>query len=191
MRNILAFSNRYGFFHTIDLEQATSINKDRISEENLLLAMESKHHMKSIIDRSKTVIPRQEITMVSFRGEKNTKLRILAKINGLRWSASGRYLYIATKKRVLVYEFMNRGVRKLVDLAGDQARKILELDPLGWRMRERLTTHFQSQIMLTRKRKRLLEESINYEPWYRKWKQVPDHLQSAVLGDNTELAHHD
>lgn len=191
MRNILTFSNRYGYFHTVDLEQATSINDGRICIENPLLTVESKMNIKSITERSKAIFPRQEITMVSFRGEQNTKLRILAKINGLQWSASGRYLYIATKKRVLVYEFMNRGVRKLVELAGEQARKILELDPIGWRTRERLTTHFQSQIMLTRKRKRLLEESINYEPWYRKWKQVPDHLRTVVLGDNMELAHHD
>jgi hypothetical protein len=131
--------------------------------------------------------------MVSFRGEKNTKLRILAKINGLRWSGCGRYLYVATKKRVLVYEFLNNRVQKLVELAGYQARKILELDQLGWRTRQRLTTHSQSQDnTFARKRKRLLDDSsFDFEPWYRKWKRVPEHLRCAILGDNISLANHD
>ncbi|KAI8075223.1 hypothetical protein BC940DRAFT_287761 [Gongronella butleri] len=71
--------------------------------------------------------PRQEITMVSFRGEKDRRLRILAKINGLQWSLDGLYLYVATKKRVLAYEFMHlarqlpgRKVASLYSLARTQ-----------------------------------------------------------------------
>ncbi|KAH8551288.1 hypothetical protein BGW37DRAFT_534527 [Umbelopsis sp. PMI_123] len=173
-RSILAFSNRYGYFHTVDLDQTVLVNHCQESiacEDNFLSTIESNSHCtKSALERSTTIIPRQEITMVSFRGEKNTKLRILAKINGICWSGCGQYLYVATKKRVLVYEFISRGVRSLVELAGDQARKILEL---------------------TRKRKRLLDESFDYEPWYRKWKRIPEHLQYTVLGDNVGLANHD
>jgi WD40 repeat protein len=193
VRSVLAFSNRYGYFHTVDLDQAISVDKKRntVVEEKLLTSVEANHDPKSVIERNQTVIPRQEITMVSFRGEKNTKLRILAKINGLRWSGCGRYLYVATKKRVLVYEFLSRCVKTLAELAGDQARKTLELDPLGWRIRQRLTTHSQSQGMLTRKRKRLLDESFDYESWYRQWKRIPEHLQCSILGDNVGLANHD
>jgi hypothetical protein len=177
----------------VDLDQAISVDKKRntVVEEKLLTSVEANHDPKSVIERNQTVIPRQEITMVSFRGEKNTKLRILAKINGLRWSGCGRYLYVATKKRVLVYEFLSRCVKTLAELAGDQARKTLELDPLGWRIRQRLTTHSQSQGMLTRKRKRLLDESFDYESWYRQWKRIPEHLQCSILGDNVGLANHD
>ncbi|CAO3658153.1 unnamed protein product [Umbelopsis ramanniana] len=195
MRSILAFSNRYGYFHTVDLNQTIRVNQHQESigsEDNFLSSIESNSHStKSALERSSTIIPRQEITMVSFRGEKNTKLRILAKINGLCWSGCGQYLYVATKKRVLVYEFMSRGVRSLVELASDQARKILELDPLGWKARQCLTEPSQSDGRLTRKRKRLLDETFDYEPWYRQWKRIPDHLQYTVLGDNVGLASHD
>jgi len=193
VRSILAFSNRYGYFHTVDLNQGISVDQERnvTVEEKLLKSVDDHNHPKLATENSKSVIPRQEITMVSFRGEKNPKLRILAKINGLRWSGCGKYLYVATKKRVLVYEFLTRGVKTLVELAGDQARKILELDPLGWRSRQQLTTHFQPQCALTRKRKRLLYESFDYEPWYRQWKRVPEHLQYGILGDNVGLDNHD
>ncbi|KAG1446278.1 hypothetical protein G6F56_009624 [Rhizopus delemar] len=103
---VLAFSNRYGYLHTVDLEEA---KPNQLSTED------------------PDWMPRQEITMVSFRGEKNRRLRILAKINGIQWSRDGKHLYVSTKKRVLVYQFMKSNqVDSLERLATEKILTILE-----------------------------------------------------------------
>ncbi|CAO3700972.1 unnamed protein product [Rhizopus stolonifer] len=103
---VLAFSNRYGYLHTVDLEE---VQPNQSSAEDL------------------DWVARQEITMVSFRGEKNRRLRILAKINGIQWSRDGKHLYVSTKKRVLVYQFIKSNqVDSLEKLATEKILIILE-----------------------------------------------------------------
>lgn len=120
IEGVLVFSNRYGYIHTINLEERYY---DHV---------------------------RHEITMISFRGEKNTKLRILAKINGLQWSHDGRYLYVSTKKRVLAYQFTLQTLKSLETLATNKVLSLLDLEK-------------------KRRRKR----------WAEKWKRIPTHLQQS------------
>jgi WD40 repeat protein len=129
---VLVFSNRYGYVHTVNLEE--------------------QHHQHV----------RHEITMVSFRGEKNTRLRILAKINGLQWSNDGRYLYVATKKRVLAYEFTMQTLLSLEKTATITALQLMD-----------------QEIQHARKKRKLCTEQ---------WKRdIPVHIQHTY---NTQLATH-
>ncbi|KAI8877753.1 hypothetical protein K501DRAFT_229700 [Backusella circina FSU 941] len=117
--NIIVFTNRYGYFHTVDLSDATDANNHRYSildydRQNLYYGHEcletcivspgdEKQHA---VFHTRHLKIRHEITMVSFRGEVDKKLRILAKINGIQWTREGTYLYLATKKRVLAFQFI-------------------------------------------------------------------------------------
>ncbi|CAO3658470.1 hypothetical protein G6F70_007049 [Rhizopus microsporus] len=183
---VLAFSNRYGYLHTVDLTEAVSIyNPNQIV---------SIHHF----DRPSTTSPghvctpsctpsddpiyhtadlvaRQEITMVSFRGEKNRRLRILAKINGIQWSHDGKYLYISTKKRVLAYQFVKsmRQVDSLEKMAGLKVLSIMEEQ--GLKKRKRAETEWEQSKRLA---------------WTHQWNQVPKHVRDKVLAKTTDLASH-
>ncbi|ORX50849.1 hypothetical protein DM01DRAFT_1337448 [Hesseltinella vesiculosa] len=120
--SILVFANRYGYFHTVDLAQTTP---DSLPSSSAPL-------------QGSPMAPRHEITMVSFRGEKDRRLRILAKINGLQWSMDGVYLYVATKKRVLAYQFLQtdrfrprkNAVTSLFDLARTQLNQLVQAHSL-------------------------------------------------------------
>lgn len=118
LEGVLVFSNRYGYIHTVNIQE---------------------QYNHSI---------RHEITMVSFRGEKNTKLRILAKINGLQWSHDGHYLYVSTKKRVLAYQFTMKQVQSLQHISGTTALSLLDQE----------------------KRKRR-------KRWAAKWNRIPVHIK--------------
>jgi hypothetical protein len=120
--------------------------------------------------------------MVSFRGEKNRRLRILAKINGLQWSRDGSYLYVSTKKRVLAYEFMesSRRIQSLEKMASLTALSILEEDQTHSKRKRKEEEENSSSDRLKRKKQMA---------WYKKWENIPVHVRNNVLGD-TLLASH-
>ncbi|KAI8096120.1 hypothetical protein BDF21DRAFT_407507 [Thamnidium elegans] len=159
---VLAFSNRYGYIHTINLDEAIFRN-----DPNKYVSITDYYQNTNIVTR-------HEITMISFRGEKNRKLRILAKINGLQWSKEGSYLYVSTKKRVLAYEFIqsSRHVQSLEKMAGKKALSILE-DQKNKRKKDKESPE-------KRKKRKL---------WSEKWDKVPAHVRYNVLG-NTHFASH-
>ncbi|KAI7871069.1 hypothetical protein BDF14DRAFT_1740884 [Spinellus fusiger] len=131
--NLLVFSNRYGYFHTVQWDA-------------------------SFHDTT------HEITLVSFRGEKDTRLRILAKINGIQWSHKGDYLYVATKKRVLAYELKTKQVPSLVTLSCQETKKLL-VNP--------------------KKRKRQYMLSLSHP----QWQTVPPTIKAMVLAEATLSTH--
>ncbi|KAG2233055.1 hypothetical protein INT48_009855 [Thamnidium elegans] len=162
--NILVFTNRYGYFHTVDLsnilrfDQQTDYSR---GHQCLATCIQGQYH--AVFHTSHLEI-NHEITMVSFRGEINTKLRILAKINGIEWSKDGNYLYLATKKRVLAYQFnTTQVIPSLLDITGGHVKKILE----------------QSCSKRKKPNKALYD-----------WSRIPHHIQSRILGDTQELACH-
>ncbi|KAG1100961.1 hypothetical protein G6F42_017580 [Rhizopus arrhizus] len=111
--------------------------------------------------------------MVSFRGEINTRLRILAKINGIEWSKDGKYLYVATKKRVLAFQFRSaqQSMPALIDITGAQIRKSLENEQ---RLKlDRIATLDPEDT------KRLQD-----------WNLIPTHIRNRILGDTQLLACH-
>jgi hypothetical protein len=184
--NILVFTNRYGYFHTVDLSKATTVNSkefiniltfDHTSREHQCLDTCIKHSNQAIF-HTKHLHIRHEITMVSFRGELNTRLRILAKINGIEWSNDGTYLYIATKKRVLAFEFICKEAKipALMDIAGIHVRKLLEIQ----------------EVFKSRKRKKLNKNDIaSFSSTLQNWSIIiPDHIQYRILGDTQQLACH-
>ena len=245
LEGILVFTNRYGYFHTVNLEEA------KRSESNEVLSIldfdcqtsESRGHMctnqcmYSIAAATATTTAaindnnnnddkdhpanhttdmhvHQEITMVSFRGERDRRLRILAKINGIQWSNDGRYLYVATKKRVLAYEFIKTAqtINTLLDVTGKQARGLLEQfhrqSPSSKeveeeakqdqaRRRQRTRRNKKAQVCTlkrksSRKRKRDEHDENNTKlgmAWLEKWLSVPSHIRHRILGE-TQLASH-
>ncbi|KAL0084143.1 hypothetical protein F4703DRAFT_1859411 [Phycomyces blakesleeanus] len=96
LENMLVFTNRYGYFHTVQWQD---------------------NHSPA----------RHEISLVSFRGEKDRRLRILAKINGIQWSHHGKCLYVSTKRRILAYELQMfaHKVPSLASIASHQAKEHL------------------------------------------------------------------
>ncbi|KAI9268963.1 hypothetical protein BDA99DRAFT_503113 [Phascolomyces articulosus] len=166
LEGVLAFTNRYGYFHTVNLEEA--VKKTTLQEGKEVVDGSRSNEVLNILDfdhqtpksrghvctnqcmyfiasaaanttkeqsdmdhpanHTTDLHAHQEITMVSFRGERDRRLRILAKINGIQWSNDGRYLYVATKKRILAYEFIktSQSISTLLDVTGKQARRLLE-----------------------------------------------------------------
>ncbi|CEP08339.1 hypothetical protein [Parasitella parasitica] len=193
LEGVLVFSNRYGYLHTVNLEECISRNEPhrtiRILDYDRQTSYTHGHSCTTeclqgdeAVHHTLHLFARHEITMVSFRGEKNTRLRILAKINGLQWSRDGRYLYVATKKRVLAYEFMHSSchVQSLQKMASLKALSILEEnEQLKSKKRKRQDEHEESE----RKRRGWCEK------WVEKWCEVPAHVRYNVLGD-THLASH-
>jgi hypothetical protein len=179
---VLAFTNRYGYLHTVDLNEAVSIyNPNQIVSIDHQTTSFSTHVCNSSCSSSSDepiyhtmdLIARQEVTMVSFRGEKNKRLRILAKINGIQWSKDGKHLYISTKKRVLAYQFIKSSshIDTLEKMAGLKALSIMEKQK-----RKRQEDDWE-------KNKRLA--------WAEKWCQVPEFVRNKIITDDTyNLASH-
>ncbi|KAI8084891.1 uncharacterized protein BX664DRAFT_338040 [Halteromyces radiatus] len=260
---VLAFTNRYGYFHTVDLNQvfdktSTTMTDEQGSNSNDCNDTPSKDNSGSVesifdfgrqtttyrghtcnrycdnngnnkaantssssssfTDSNESVYhdhpghhthhltARHEMTMVAFRGEKDRGLRILAKINGIQWSQDGCYLYVATKKRVLAYEFISwsqQHVRSLFGLAGQKIRHLLE------KQHERKKHHHQrkrkNKMFVTHnERKKRLGHPWNdvhpsmttsqhpfdkNEKWFRQWSSVPLHIRQQVLKESDLSTH--
>jgi hypothetical protein len=192
LEGVLAFSNRYGYLHTVNLEECISKQDPHCIIK--LLAYDRQTPQSTGHSCTQTCLPngneaifhtahlyaRHEITMVSFRGEKNRRLRILAKINGLQWSRDGCYLYVSTKKRVLAYEFMQSSCRiqSLEKMASQTALSILEQEHT--RLKRKKNQDDDHDNRLKRRRQKT---------WYKKWDNMPVHVRNNVLGD-THLASH-
>ncbi|CAO0789330.1 unnamed protein product [Mucor circinelloides] len=200
LEGVLVFSNRYGYLHTVNLEECISrqephrtihlLDYDRQTihsnghtcTDECLQGDEAVHHTLHLFAR-------HEITMVSFRGEKNKRLRILAKINGLQWSRDGRYLYVSTKKRVLAYEFVHASchVQSLEKMASLTALSILEENNRRKRKRQYELAEGEEEEEVEEE-----EEEANKRKrriWCEKWCKIPAHVRHNVLGD-THLASH-
>ncbi|CAO3612176.1 unnamed protein product [Mucor hiemalis] len=170
--NILVFTNRYGYFHTINLSNAkvNGICQDILTFDHQTESSRGHQCVDTCIQGERHPVfhtrhfqAQHEITMVSFRGEINTRLRILAKINGMEWSKDGRYLYLATKKRVLAFRFlMTHDVPSLLDITSLHIRTLIEREEGS------------------RKRKKFNIEAL------RNWPFLPNTIQSRILGNNTQ-----
>ncbi|KAG0164638.1 hypothetical protein DFQ28_010000 [Apophysomyces sp. BC1034] len=189
---VLAFTNRYGYFHTVNLDEATprdmckassvlhfdrqtTSSRGHVCQRCCIVPNDGSNHA---VYHTQHLSARHEITMVAFRGEKDRTLRILAKINGIQWSKDGRHLYVATKKRVLAYQFLSAcTLRTLMDVASQGAREVLE-HSIPSRKRKRYTHSEEDQNTTKR-----------LETWHRKWLCVPAHIRHKVLGD-FQLASH-
>lgn len=199
---VLCFSNRYGYLHTVNLDEAITItalnqkpmrvadfDKQQLSSDGHVCASTCQQQSEAAaIHHTRHLSARHEITMISFRGEKNRKLRILAKINGLQWSRDGCYLYVSTKKRVLAYEFLPSSchIQSLEKMAGLKALSILE-------EQEEYEEEEEETAVVKKKRKRqdLSEEKKSKKKlWYKKWGNIPPHVRNNVLGDTHHLASH-
>ncbi|KAI7888501.1 uncharacterized protein EV154DRAFT_517655 [Mucor mucedo] len=162
--HILVFTNRYGYFHTVNLSKILSFDQqtESVRGHQCVDTCQQIHHA---VFHTHHLNIQHEITMVSFRGEIDTKLRILAKINGIEWSKDGHYLYLATKKRVLVYEFLSTQniIPSLLEITGVHVRKLLE-----------------QSCPKRKKLNRTLDD----------WSRIPNHIQSRILGNTHHLAQH-
>ncbi|EPB91536.1 hypothetical protein HMPREF1544_01667 [Mucor circinelloides 1006PhL] len=184
--NILVFTNRYGYFHTVDFTKGTTAAASTNDLVNVLSFDHQTHasrghqcvdscdaHANHAVFHTQHLRVQHEITMVSFRGEINTRLRILAKINGIEWSKDGKYLYVATKKRVLAFQFRSaqQSMPALIDITGAQIRKSLENEQ---RLKlDRIATLDPEDT------KRLQD-----------WNLIPTHIRNRILGDTQLLACH-
>lgn len=194
--HILVFTNRYGYFHTVDLSRGTDGGSSTITnlltfdhqtkfsrghqcvdtciqdeEEDFHLAVYHTKHLQ---------LQQHEVTMVAFRGEINTRLRILAKINGIEWSQDGKYLYVATKKRVLAYQFSltEDNVPSLFHITGTHMRKLLEEEVA---QHDKKRKKFKNDIATS-----LIEQGERCD-----WSiHLPHDVRSRILGDTQQLACH-
>jgi hypothetical protein len=180
--HIFVFTNRYGYFHTVDLSDAVDADGIRYNVldfacKNLYYGHECfescivspENEKQHAVFHTRHLKIRHEITMVSFRGEVDTKLRILAKINGIQWTSQGNYLYLATKKRVLAFQFLMSAKKAptLLDITGKHIKRLLESDRLWTGKKRKLT-----------------------DPTLARWKSLPEHIHSRVVGDAHHLASH-
>lgn len=184
---VLAFTNRYGYLHTVDLNEAISIYNPNqivsIDQLNSQTAVSNDHICKpsclssgnDYIYHTMDLVARQEVTMISFRGEKNSQLRILAKVNGIQWSKDGRHLYVSTKKRVLVYRFM-KSYSKIDTLEKMAGLKVLSI--------------MEKHASQKRKRQESEQEKNKRMSWSGKWSQVPKFVRDKVLANTSSLASH-
>ncbi|KAI8365249.1 uncharacterized protein BYT42DRAFT_589334 [Radiomyces spectabilis] len=204
MDGLLSFTNRYGYFHTVNLEEAVDprVNTKRI---NMLTfdkqTVDARGHCcddrcvsteTAAVYHTRHLEARHEITMVAFRGERDIRLRILAKINGIQWSKDGRYLYVATKKRVLAYEFTAfcLSVPSLLTIAGRQMLAVLGQEAC-------VSDASSSATCTPRKRRRIAHRHdplIEPSPRQRtsrsdQWMNIPAHIRHALL-NNSQLASH-
>ncbi|CAO3619238.1 unnamed protein product [Mucor fragilis] len=209
LEGVLAFSNRYGYLHTVNLDECISrqdphytqrlVDYDRqTTYSNGHACTDACCQGDEAVQHTLHLSARHEITMVSFRGEKNKRLRILAKINGLQWSRDGRYLYVSTKKRVLAYEFVQSSchVQSLEEMARLTALSILEKNT----KRKRREQHREAKGNKDQQQEEEEEEEKEEEEeqeaskkrrriWCEKWCKIPAHVRHNVLGD-THLASH-
>lgn len=184
--NILVFTNRYGYFHTVDFAKGTTTESTTNEFINILSfdhqtsssrghqCVDSCHQQSHhAVFHTQHIKVQHEITMVSFRGEINTRLRILAKINGIEWSKDGKYLYVATKKRVLAFQFSlaQQHMPTLIDITGIHLRKLLEN---------------QEKLKLSTGMELDQEDAERLDDW----NLMPDHVRNRILGDNQLLACH-
>ncbi|KAI8638852.1 hypothetical protein BD408DRAFT_326377, partial [Parasitella parasitica] len=182
--NILVFTNRYGYFHTVDFARGTTETSSKVinilSFDRQTNTTRGHQCVDSCVSQSHHAIfhtrhlkVQHEITMVSFRGEIDKRLRILAKINGIEWSKDGRYLYVATKKRVLAFQFLptQPSTPTLIDFSGIHIRKSLEK---------------QQELRLGRKTTLDQEDVERLD----RWNLLPDHIRNRMLGDTQLLACH-
>ncbi|EIE84939.1 hypothetical protein RO3G_09649 [Rhizopus delemar RA 99-880] len=184
---VLAFTNRYGYLHTVDLNEAISIYNPNqivsIDQLNSQTAVSNDHICKpsclssgnDYIYHTMDLVARQEVTMISFRGEKNSRLRILAKVNGIQWSKDGRHLYVSTKKRVLVYRFI-KSYSKIDTLEKMAGLKVLSI--------------MEKHASQKRKRQESEQEKNKRMSWSGKWSQVPKFVRDKVLANTSSLASH-
>lgn len=272
---VLAFTNRYGYFHTVDLNQAldststttssTSSTSPSLSASSILdfdrqtaatrghtcnpycikeidIPASASHSSSSssashsspssstttatATTTTTTIRPhhhhtahhtnhlkiRHEMTMVAFRGEKDRRLRILAKINGIQWSQDGRYLYVATKKRVLAYEFIiwsQQHVQSLFGLAGQTIRQILEKQQQQHQLQQQQQHQSQPNqqerkrkkggVARTERKKRQGHDldipthappsSCEQQNWHHRWSSIPLHIRNQVLKEANLSSH--
>ncbi|KAI7877339.1 hypothetical protein K492DRAFT_171779 [Lichtheimia hyalospora FSU 10163] len=211
LEGVLAFTNRYGYLHTINLEEAILATTSSIHQhhnQQVVNILDLDHNNTQPIlafsnndtnEQGECLAAHQEITMIAFRGERDRRLRILAKINGIQWSRDGKYLYVATKKRVLAYEFLmtSRSVSSLVELTGDKVREIFERFDSATREQDNNKQRINN--MTSRKRKRMDKKNISSRPskdpkirataWFTKWSLVPPHLRHTVLKESNLASH--
>ncbi|KAG9304552.1 hypothetical protein G9A89_020116 [Geosiphon pyriformis] len=126
---LLAFANRFGFFHLVDFSQSTDpkitwntstlpfqgVPHEEKPQHEILDTSTSEYLPPSIIQRAKHVF-RHEIYMISRRARNHPKYRIFSTINGIEWSSDGENLYIASKCRVLTYTIIERPVKSLFEM---------------------------------------------------------------------------
>ncbi|KAI7900804.1 uncharacterized protein BX663DRAFT_516590 [Cokeromyces recurvatus] len=188
---VLAFSNRYGYLHTVDLDTCIDQNEPtrlfRVLDFDRQTTDSEGHVCTSscvkgneAIYHTLHIFARQEITMVSFRGEKSRRLRILAKINGLQWSKDGCYLYVATKRRVLAYEFIQSSchIQSLEKITGLAALSVLEEKERVKRSKRK--EQFENNNVEKKKKK----------IWHDKWNNIPPHIRDYLINNNAHLASH-
>lgn len=203
LEGVLVFTNRYGYFHTVDLEEAVNVSSKQTQSiltfdsqtvacrghtcNAYCITGDSEHAANHTLD----LHPHHEVVMVAFRGERDRRLRILAKINGIQWSRDGRYLYVATKKRVLAYEFLrsSKSIGSLFETAGAHARRVLEqLAPSTNNFRKRKRHSDDNQPTTTNEADVWKARRYN-TTWYDKWLSVPAHVRHRVIGESHLASH--
>ncbi|KAF9434153.1 hypothetical protein BGZ76_008477 [Entomortierella beljakovae] len=169
LENLFSVCNWYGFVHVMDITECCKGNEDT-------------HPMSRTVNESK--IPtcfgphfeeKHDILMLSFRGETNTRLRILDCIRGMGWSTDGRHLYVATLRRVLRYELKDNDIR-IPSLFQQCARKVRE-----WKERE------LNQVFTEESTDSIKKE---YQQMEKDWKYVPYSIKRKIFGDNVMLRTH-
>ncbi|KAF8931948.1 hypothetical protein BGZ47_011602 [Haplosporangium gracile] len=175
LENLFAVANWYGFVHVVDLTGACVGDEDLVVSDTRyngqaeqggpsLAGCEGPHYEE-----------KHDILMVSFRGQRNMKLRIFDGIRGLGWSTDGRYLYVSTLRRVLRYEVADSRVRvpSLFQLC---ARKVKE-----WKEREMHRVYTREKESSVRK---------TFGPLQDDWKFVPYPIKRKIFGDHFLMRSH-
>jgi len=110
LENLFAVANWYGFVHVVDVTGSCVGDEDLIPSDDRYDG-QTQHGPGLVQCDGPHYEEKHDILLLSFRGEKDTSLRILDGIRGLGWSTDGRHLYVSTLRRVLQYELADRRIR--------------------------------------------------------------------------------
>ncbi|KAF8966992.1 hypothetical protein BGZ46_000268 [Entomortierella lignicola] len=170
LENLFSVFNWYGFVHIVDITGCCVGDEDLIPDSGKakegpgITRCEGPHYEE-----------KHDILMLSFRGEKDKSLRILDGIRGMGWSTDGRYLYVATLRRVLRYELAAENFR-IPSLFEQCAQKVRE-----WK--ERIVDRdFTGE--------RLEDIRKEFTPMDKEWEYVPYSIKRRIWGDVFSMRSH-
>ncbi|KAI8356396.1 hypothetical protein B0O80DRAFT_447371 [Mortierella sp. GBAus27b] len=168
LENLFAVANRYGFVHVVDITGSCIGDEDLIPSNDRYDGQTQCGPSLSSECEGPHYEEKHDILMLSFRGEKDTTLRILDGIRGLGWSTDGRHLYVATLRRVLRYE-----------LADNQIRI-----PSLFQMCAQVVREWKEKVM-NQKYTNDSDKEINEEfgQLSKEWKYVPYPIKRRIWGD--------
>ncbi|KAF9114547.1 hypothetical protein BGX27_010522 [Mortierella sp. AM989] len=182
LENLFAVCNWYGFVHVVDVTGCCVGDEDLVPD-NVHVNGQAEVGPGLAGCGGPHYEEKHDIIMLSFRGERDKSLRILDGIRGTGWSTDGRYLYVATLRRVLRYELADPQFR-VPSLFQQCARKVKE-----WKEK---SLNILIEGKDENENRRCLDKiNKEFSPMDKEWEYVPYSIKRRIWGDTFLMRSHD